>query len=76
MSVRAKFHCHYIQPNQDDSKTVFMNAVYHHDDPDHENSKFSDATPNGNFTMTIKATGPHAFSEPGKDYYLDFTPAS
>ncbi len=73
MTVRAKFFCHYIQPNMDGSHMVYMNAVYHHDDPDHENSKFSDATPNGQFSMTIKGGGPEF--EQGREYYLDFTPA-
>lgn len=76
MTVRAKFHCSYVQENKDDSKNIYMNAVYHNNDPDHENTKFSDATPNGSFQMTIKASGPHEMFVAGHEYYLDITPAS
>lgn len=75
MTVRAKFYCHYIQQNLDGSKTVHMNAVYHQNDPAHENSKFNRATPSGNFSMTIDKDGAHQEFESGTEYYLDFTRA-
>ena len=73
-TVRAKFRCNHVAPYADGSATIYMNAVYS-DDPNSENRRFSDATPNGSFQMTIKATGPISFFEAGKVYYLDFSPA-
>lgn len=73
-TVRAKFRCGYVAPSADGSARIYLSAVYS-DDPNSENKKFSDATPDGNFQMTIKAGGPIEFFENGKDYYLDFTKA-
>jgi hypothetical protein len=73
-TVRAKFRCSYVAPSADGSARIYMSAVYS-DDPNSENKKFSDATPDGNFQMTIKAGGPIGHFENGKDYYLDFTKA-
>lgn len=71
MPIRAKFVCHYVQPNRDGSNTTHMSAVYHGGNPDHENAKFSDATPHGILSLTIKEGGPEFVQ--GKEYYLDFT---
>lgn len=70
--VRAKFRVNHVAPSADGSARIYMAAVYS-DVPGSENKQFSDATPDGNFQMTIKSGGPIAFFESGKDYYLDFT---
>lgn len=51
--------------------TVKMNPVYS-DKPDSENKKFWDATPQGSFEMGAIHNG---MFEPGKEYYIDITPA-
>ncbi len=70
--TRAKFICHYIAPHSDGSHTIHMQAVYS-SDPDSENRKFSDATPNGHLQMSIKAGGP--LFKQGAEYFLDFSEA-
>ena len=73
-TIRAKFCCSYPAPYADGGIHVYMHAVYS-DKPNSENKKFSDATPNGQFQMSIKAGGPTAFFVSGEEYYLDFTKA-
>ena len=74
MKVRAKFQNNYVGRYADGSSQVWMNAVYS-DDPDSENKKFSDATPNGSFMMTVKAGEVADFfkANEGKQFYLDMT---
>lgn len=76
MSIRAKFRCFYAYRSQDEkTETVQLHAVYS-SDPTDPNYTWSAATPGGNLTMTI--SNPAAFGkfEQGKDYLLDFTPAT
>lgn len=73
-TVRAKFRVNSKSEVEGGHRTVYMTAVYSAD-PNHENRAFADATPSGNFNMTIKEAGPHGFFEVGREYYLDFTPA-
>lgn len=51
---------------------VEMSAVYS-DDPDSENKKFWDATPNASFKMLSIITD---FFEIGHEYYIDITDAA
>jgi hypothetical protein len=53
-----------------------MSPVYANGDPDHENSKFWNASPGGSFELNIVNAAAVEMFEPGKEYYLDFTPAS
>ena len=52
-----------------------MSPVYHNDDPEHENTKFWEATPSGSFVLGC--VNPESVSgfKPGQEYYLDITPA-
>jgi len=73
MKTRAKFTCHNVQEDENSHHWSF-GAVYHGDDTNHENFKFSEATPNGGLNLTVdksKYKGEHPV--PGKDYYLDIT---
>jgi hypothetical protein len=77
-TVRAKFRCDSVTIKKGWSDktpivhSVQLNPVYANNDPNHENSKFWEATPSGSFSMdTIK---PQNF-EVGKEYYIDITPA-
>lgn len=55
--------------------TVKMSPVYGNGDPDHENTKFWQASPSGSLELgTVNAEAVKAF-ELGKEFYIDFTPA-
>jgi hypothetical protein len=76
MSVRAKFRCSGITKREhwDKSQAAFTyDAEFHAvTGGSEENKAFFAATPTGNLKLsTVRAD----LFEPGKDYYLDFTPA-
>jgi hypothetical protein len=91
MAVRAKFRLNsvtidvYDKNEQRDGKwvkvgnverrTLNFTPVYGNGDPNHENTKFWDASPSG--SLQLGCINPEAYSqfEIGKEYYLDFTPA-
>lgn len=55
------------------TKKVRLGAIY---GTEGENKDFADATPSGECWMMIDASRPAlAFFEPGKKYYVKFTPA-
>lgn len=56
-------------------RTLKFAPVSANNDPNHENSKFWDASPSGQ--MTLGTVNPEAWSqfELGKSYYLDFVAA-
>lgn len=56
-------------------RTIKMSPVYHNNDPEHENTKFWDATPSGSFELGT--VNPEAWKhlELGKTYYIDIHPA-
>lgn len=73
-TVRAKFTCNAKIPFGSTTTVVFY-PVYS-SDPASENKAFSDATPAGQLQMVIQNDKPAlAAFEPGKNYFLDFTPA-
>ncbi len=75
MNVRAKFTVVTKAPMPWGGTHVRMAAVYSAD-PTSENKAFTDATPNGEFFMTIADGKPAADAfEVGKSYYLDISPA-
>lgn len=78
MKVRAKFHCYEATPYPGEDNGVdvkFYATTGEQGKMTDEDYRFWQATPCGTLTMTIKnAVAAKAF-EPGKDYYLDFTPA-
>ena len=90
MSVRAKFHLNSITINmfpkmkQVDGKwvkdgdveqrTLNLTPVYANNDPQHENSKFWEATPSGSIQLGCVNQEAWKHFEIGKDYYVDFTP--
>lgn len=75
MSVRAKFTCQSKEHDTSDPAhgTVTLEAV-HSGSP--ENEEFFNMTPSGQISLGI--LNPYAFDqfEPGKDYYVDFSPAN
>jgi len=55
--------------------TVEMSPVYGNGDPNHENTKFWQASPSGSLSLgTINETAAKSFTL-GKQYYIDFTEA-
>jgi hypothetical protein len=56
-------------------RTVRMSPVYGNGDPNHENTKFWNASPSG--SIELGTINPEAWSklELGKEYFVDFTPA-
>lgn len=77
-TTRAKFRCNTentkIWNRQivgGTSREYEFTAVYDNGTP--ENARYAKATPVGR--LTISVDNPAVMFEPGKDYYLDFTPA-
>lgn len=73
MSVRAKFRVNSVL-DFGPSKEISMSPVYEGMLGDNEeNKRFSKATPNGSFKMTVD--NPYAYDQfaPGQEWYLDFT---
>ncbi|GIH26050.1 hypothetical protein Aph01nite_43600 [Acrocarpospora phusangensis] len=73
MSVRAKFRCRSVEtygPNAQ-QRTYRFGAVA--DDGIPENQRYARYTPIGE--LSISVDNPDVVFEPGKCYYLDFTPA-
>ncbi|MFF7259458.1 hypothetical protein ACFZCL_04080 [Streptomyces sp. NPDC008159] len=77
MTVRAKFRCNFETHKKwgpDDTqvtRSYDFTAVYDTDTP--EDQRYAAATPSG--SLTIQVDNPAVTFEPGKSYYLDFTPA-
>lgn len=77
MPVRAKFRCNteiHKKWGPDDSQVArsyeFM-AVYDPAVP--EDQRYAKASPSG--SLTIQVDNPDVTFQPGRQYYLDFTPA-
>ena len=71
MSVRAKVYCDGIEGN-----AVKFSTVYEPDaSKDTENARFPKATPWGEIRLGIDNPAALEQFEPGKTYYVDFSPA-
>ena len=71
MAVRAKVTCNGIEGN-----AVTFSTVYEPDAAkDAENARFTQATPWGEIKMGIDNPAALEQFQPGKSYYVDFTPA-
>jgi len=69
--VRAKVTCEGIEEN-----AVKFRTVYEPDaSKDTENARFTKATPWGEIRMGIDNPAALSQFEPGKSYYVDFSPA-
>lgn len=57
-------------------RTIVLSPIYPNGDPNHENTKFWQASPSGEIKLgTINPAAWEAFALDG-EYYVDFTPAS
>ena len=70
--MRAKFTVEYVNHLAYGDRIVKMSARYS-DSP--EDNQFARATPSGSLEMHISNPDALDFLEPGKQYYLDFSPA-
>lgn len=71
MAVRAKVRCDKIEGNAVEFQTVYEPDGTKND----ENARFTQATPWGNIRLGIDNPAALSQFEPGKEYYVDFTPA-
>ena len=55
--------------------TIVMSPVYANNDPEHENSKFWNATPSGEIRLGVINLEAALEFELDKEYYVDFSPA-
>lgn len=78
MAVRAKFKVSEITEHaygNQRMKTIKLQPVFKSDDPDGENTKFWQASPNGEIRLgTINMSAADYFEING-EYYIDFTKA-
>jgi hypothetical protein len=72
MTVRAKFRCASVETYAQTSghRNYRFSAMYDPEVP--EDQRYAKYTPTGSLTITVD--NPAVNFEPGKDYYLDFTP--
>ena len=77
MTFRAKFRliktAQYHGPYTSGAKILTFSADYDPSIP--EDQRFAKATPSGTLEMTMDNPAAVALFEPGKVYYLDFSPA-
>jgi hypothetical protein len=69
--IRAKFRCTQVTRNEYGEEVVDFQAAY----GTGENAQWSKATPSGQVHMNISTDGAQGKFQPGKHYFLDFTPA-
>lgn len=88
MKTRAKFSCYSVtesvgsKENRETKKwepclmkTIKLAPVYGNGDPNHENTKFWQASPSGSIELGTINMEAAAMFVPGEEYYIDFTPA-
>lgn len=71
MQTRAKFRCDAVTVTQD-GITAFLSPVTH---GSVENEQFYRYTPRGQIEIGVVNATTAALFEPGREYYVDFTPA-
>lgn len=75
--IRAKFRVTSVESFGGTSKKINMSPVYEGQlGPNEENRRFSQATPNGSFTMTVDNPYASAQFEPGQEWYFNLEKAS
>lgn len=78
-TVRAKFKVSSVKKIVGQGKEITAEEVellpVYSSDPESENAKWSKATPSGNIRMYISNPGAFDVFEPGKEFFVDFTPA-
>ena len=72
--IRAKFTVQSVTKHAYGGEEVKLCPVYGSGD-NKSNAEWAKATPSGSLTMTIDNPGAQGKLVPGKEYFLDFTPA-
>lgn len=72
LKICAKFRCTSVKKIEGGQEVVEMSPVTSGSD---DNKTWSKYTPCGSLSMTITAEGAVGHFEPGRQYFLDFTPA-
>lgn len=91
MAVRAKFKVNKIErqnysrairqengnytSQEEEMQTIVLAPVYRNGDPEHENTKFWNASPAGEIRLGTINAAAAAYFELGAEYYIDFTRA-
>jgi hypothetical protein len=57
-------------------RTLKMSPVYGNGDPNHENTKFWEASPSGSFQIGVVNLDAVEHMKLGEEFYIDITPAS
>lgn len=70
MTTRAKFKCTMNEKGQ-----IALTTVYD-PNPESENGRFFAATPSGSISLGVVNESAAELFEPGKEYYVDFSPAT
>lgn len=71
MTVRAKFRCNEVKLSEHGAEVTLRPVVGNSD----ENARFYKATPGGQIQLSTINEQAAAQFKPGRDYYVDFTPA-
>lgn len=56
-------------------RTLVLFPVYHNNNPEHENNKFWEASPSGEFKLGVVNLSAVEHMKIGHEYYIDITPA-
>lgn len=73
-TTRAKFKCFAVTQHEGGDRSIVAQPVYS-SDPNSENCSFWRASPNGKLELYITNPAAYDIFEPGKEYYVDITPA-
>jgi hypothetical protein len=65
----------YRKVGTQEMRSVALSPVYGNGDPNHENTKFWNASPSGQITLGMVNLAAAEQFEPGSEYYIDFTKA-
>lgn len=57
-------------------RTLVLFPVYHNNDPTHENTKFWEASPSGEFKLGVVNLPAVAHMKIDQEFYIDITPAA
>lgn len=76
MKVRAKFTCQSVMIDAWKQTHIVLTPVTREtEEPDSEDTKFWEATPSGEIKIDCANAVAAEMFEPGKKYYVDFSPA-
>ena len=72
MTIKAKFKCSSVKKLEGGTEEVTLTPI--NGPVGSDNAQWSKYTPSGSINMSITAEGAVGCFEPGKVYFVDFTP--